>query len=108
MEKVVVVVVVTIRDGSRGSGPRLDCENFKAAKFAAASSLYYEESRKLNTVLNPKIKETYVVKELGKDLKNCLWVESSKDTIKVANRSKVSFKNGLPRFVVFIIWEVVA
>lgn len=34
-----VVVVVTIRDGSRGSGPRLDCENLSDAKFVAASSL---------------------------------------------------------------------
>ena len=39
IEKVVVVVVVTIRDLSLGSGPRLDWENFKEAKFRAASSL---------------------------------------------------------------------
>ena len=40
MEKVVVVVVVTIRDGSRGSGPRLDWENLSDARFLAASSLW--------------------------------------------------------------------
>jgi len=33
MEKVVVVVVVTTRVGSRGSGPRLDWENFNDARF---------------------------------------------------------------------------
>ena len=33
IEKVVVVVVVTIRDLSLGSGPRLDWENFKEARF---------------------------------------------------------------------------
>jgi len=39
MEKVVVVVVVTMREGSRGSGPRLDCENLSEERFTAASSL---------------------------------------------------------------------
>ena len=39
MEKVVVVVVVTIREGSRGSGPRFDWENLSEARFLAASSL---------------------------------------------------------------------
>jgi hypothetical protein len=39
MEKVVVVVVVTTREGSLGSGPRLDCENLREARFCAASSL---------------------------------------------------------------------
>lgn len=38
MEKVVVVVVVTIRDGSFGSGIRLDCENFRDPKLLIASS----------------------------------------------------------------------
>ena len=35
-------------------------------------------------------KKTYVEKELGKDLKNCLWVVSWRDTMRVANRSRVS------------------
>lgn len=39
MEKVVVVVVVMIREGSLGSGPRFDCENLSDARFRAASSL---------------------------------------------------------------------
>ena len=39
IENVVVVVVVITRDGSRGSGPRLDCENLRLARFSAASSL---------------------------------------------------------------------
>lgn len=39
IEKVVVVVVVTTRDGSLGSGPRFDWENLREAKFWAASSL---------------------------------------------------------------------
>lgn len=39
IEKVVVVVVVITRDGSLGSGPRLDWENLRDARFAAASSL---------------------------------------------------------------------
>lgn len=87
MEKVVVVVVVTTREGSLGSGPRFDCENFREARFCAASS---------------------VEKELGNVLKNCLCGPSWSDTIRVAKRSRVSFKKGLPRFVVFIIWDEVA
>jgi hypothetical protein len=39
IENVVVVVVVTIRDGSLGSGPRLDWANLSEARLAAASSL---------------------------------------------------------------------
>lgn len=39
MENVVVVVVVMIREGSLGSGSRLDWVNFSEAKFCAASSL---------------------------------------------------------------------
>jgi hypothetical protein len=38
MEKVVVVVVVTILVGSLGSGMRLDCENFKEPRLLMASS----------------------------------------------------------------------
>ena len=39
IEKVVVVVVVTIRDGSFGSGIRFDCENFSEPRFVMASSV---------------------------------------------------------------------
>jgi hypothetical protein len=39
MEKVVVVVVVTMREGSRGSGPRLDWANLRLERWATASSL---------------------------------------------------------------------
>lgn len=38
IEKVVVVVVVTIRVGSFGSGIRFDCENFKDPRLFIASS----------------------------------------------------------------------
>lgn len=43
IENVVVVVVVTTREGSLGSGPRLDCENLSDAKFCAASSLRVDD-----------------------------------------------------------------
>jgi hypothetical protein len=33
-----------------------------------------------------------VEKEFGKDRKNCLWVESCKETMRVAKRSRVSWK----------------
>ena len=35
-------------------------------------------------------RDTYVVKELGKVRKYCLFVVSSRDTTRVANRSSVS------------------
>jgi hypothetical protein len=38
MEKVVVVVVVTMREGSLGSGMRFDCENFNEPRLLIASS----------------------------------------------------------------------
>ena len=38
IEKVVVVVVVTIRELSFGSGIRFDCENFREPRFVIASS----------------------------------------------------------------------
>lgn len=38
MEKVVVVVVVTIREGSLGSGIRFDCENLRDPRLLIASS----------------------------------------------------------------------
>ena len=41
MENVVVVVVVTIRVGSLGSGTRCDWENFREARLVAASSLWH-------------------------------------------------------------------
>ena len=44
IEKVVVVVVVTMREGSLGSGPRFDWENLRLAKLRAASSLRGETS----------------------------------------------------------------
>jgi hypothetical protein len=46
-----------------------------------------------------------VEKEFGKDRKNCLCVVSCKETMRVAKRSRVSFRKGRPRFVVFIICE---
>lgn len=66
-----------------------------------------------------------MVNELGNVRKNCLWVVSWRETIKVAKRSSVSckaytvsrriritgiiilvtFKNGRPRLVVFIMWD---
>ncbi len=39
MEKVVVVVVVTMREGSLGSAERFDWENLRFERLAAASSL---------------------------------------------------------------------
>lgn len=39
MENVVVVVVVTILDGSFGSGMRFDCENLREPRFVMASSV---------------------------------------------------------------------
>lgn len=69
----------------------------------------------------------HVVKEWGKVLKNCLWGPSCRETMRVAKRSRVScqekigvrrapgtttrslgtLRKGLPRFVVFIMWEEV-
>lgn len=66
------------------------------------------------------------MKEFGNVRKNCLWLVSSRETIKVAKRSKVSLNSrvrkrcvqkgrkmgtlryGLPLFVTFIMWEEVA
>jgi hypothetical protein len=89
MEKVVVVVVVTTREGSLGSGPRLEEENLREAKFWAASSLehYYDCQLSIDS---GELRTTYVVKEWENVLKNCLWGASSRDTIRVANRSRVS------------------
>lgn len=39
IENVVVVVVVTMREGSFGSGIRFDCENLREPRFVRASSV---------------------------------------------------------------------
>ena len=48
MEKVVVVVVVTIREGSFGSGMRFDCENLREPRLLIASS----ERKVCSTLVN--------------------------------------------------------
>lgn len=48
IENVVVVVVVTIRAGSLGSGMRLDCENLSEPRFVIASSVVNVWSIRLN------------------------------------------------------------
>ena len=76
--------------------------------------------------MGTRLGRTDVVKEFGNVRKNCLWLASSRETTKVAKRSKVSlkrgvrnpsisgeekgrtFRYGLPRFVTFIMWEEVA
>jgi hypothetical protein len=94
MENVVVVVVVTTRLGFRGSGPRLDWENLREAKFWAASSLRNKVcengGRGGSNGYDMILERTHVVKLLGKVRKNCLWVVSSRDTMRVAKRSRVS------------------
>jgi hypothetical protein len=72
MEKVVVVVVVTIREGSFGSGIRLDCENFKDPKLLMASSDKNEWSTLVNLTR---------------------WGASGKLTTNVANKSLKSYAN---------------
>jgi hypothetical protein len=66
MENVVVVVVVTILDGSLGSGMRLDCENLREPRFVMASS---------------------VVKVCSTRDRRTRWPDSGKLTIKVEKRS---------------------
>lgn len=74
MEKVVVVVVVTMRDGSLGSGIRFDCENLRDPRLLIASS----ERKVCSTLVN-----------------RTRWAESgNKLTIKVENRSLKSWENG--------------
>lgn len=51
IEKVVVVVVVTIREGSFGSGMRLDWENFNELKLLMASSEVNVKEYDLNRTL---------------------------------------------------------
>ena len=48
MENVVVVVVVTMREGSFGSGMRFDCENFSDPRFVMASSVVKVCSTRVN------------------------------------------------------------
>jgi hypothetical protein len=92
IEKVVVVVVVITREGSLGSGPRLDCENLREARFAAASSLARVREWEFRIRWWRRNQETHVEKEFGKDRKNCLCVVSCKETTRVAKRSRVSWK----------------
>lgn len=66
MENVVVVVVVTIRDGSFGSGIRFDCENLSEPKFVIASS---------------------DVKVCSIRVKRTRWAESGNETMSVEKRS---------------------
>lgn len=87
MENVVVVVVVTTREGSLGSGPRFDWENLSDARFWAASSL---EREGVEFGKGEEKGNTDVENELGNVRKNCLCVESWRETIKVAKRSRVS------------------
>lgn len=51
MENVVVVVVVTIRVESFGSGIRFDCENFSEPRFVMASSVVNVFSTLVNRTL---------------------------------------------------------
>lgn len=72
MENVVVVVVVTMREGSFGSGIRFDWENLSDPKLFIASS-----ERKVCSTL----------------VKRTRWAErGSRLTIKVANRSLKSYE----------------
>lgn len=73
IEKVVVVVVVTIREGSLGSGIRLDCENFREPRLLIASSERNECSMRVNRMR---------------------WDASGRLTIKVANKSLKSLVKG--------------
>ncbi len=70
MEKVVVVVVVTMRDGSLGSGIRFDWENFRDPKLLMASSDKNECSMRVNLTR---------------------WGASGRLTTNVANKSLKSF-----------------
>jgi hypothetical protein len=74
IENVVVVVVVTIREGSFGSGMRFDWENFKDPKLLMASSERKECSTRVNRT------------RCG---------ASGKLTTSVANKSLKSLVNGL-------------
>ena len=90
IEKVVVVVVVTMRVGSLGSGPRLDWENLRFARLRAASSLRKMGRSEVEYERGREERKTDVRKELGKLRKNCLFVVSSRETTSVAKRSSVS------------------
>jgi hypothetical protein len=74
MEKVVVVVVVTIREGSLGSGIRFDCENLRDPRLLMASS-----ERKVCSILVNRTR----------------WAESgNRLTINVEKRSLKSCEDG--------------
>lgn len=133
IEKVVVVVVVTIREGSRGSGPRLDWENLRDARFKAASSLKEKgsNSQYKRTRAASEKKDEYArgegVGECTKKLLVCRQFQGNdkgrkqiEGILSVVAReekknviferwftqmaSKLTFRKGRPRLVVFIIW----
>lgn len=86
MEKVVVVVVTTHLEGLFGSGIRFDCENFNDPKFVIASS----DRNVSSTLVN---------------LTRC--AVRGKLVIRVANRSLMSFANGLSSSAILSIFEEV-
>lgn len=70
-----VVVVVTIREGSRGSGPRLDWENLRDARFKAASSLKkkrWDSQRKSSYTASEKMDQYTRGKGVGECTKKLL------------------------------------
>jgi len=78
IEKVVVVVVVTMREGSLGSGMRFDWENFREPRLLMASS------------------EVKVWSNLENRMR---WVSNLRLTIKVEKRSLKSRVKGLSSLV---------
>lgn len=79
IEKVVVVVVVTMRLGSFGSGMRLDCENLREPRFLMASS---------------GKKEWLTLGDQNRDRELVELVSSFRLTMRVVNRSSKSRVNG--------------
>lgn len=76
IENVVVVVVVTIRDGSFGSGIRFDCENFSEPRLVIASSDVNECSTRVNrTRCGVSGSDTISVE--NRSLKSCTSLESA-------------------------------
>lgn len=76
IENVVVVVVVTIRDGSFGSGIRFDCENLSEPRFVIASSDVNVCSTRVNlTRCGVSGSETMSVE--NRSLKSCALLESA-------------------------------
>lgn len=73
MEKVVVVVVVTILEGSLGSGMRFDCENFSEPRLLMASS-----ERKVYSTFDNRTRcaergSRLTMRVANKSLKSCFW-----------------------------------